>query len=115
MPARPSHALPDAALEMIAARFRLLSEPARLRLIIALEAGERNVGDLVQITGTSQTNVSRHLQVLAEGGVLSRRKSGASVFYRIADPAVFDLCRHVCGGLARELREKGEVSKLFRL
>ena len=52
---------------------------------------------------------------LAEAGILSRRKAGVSVFCRIADPAIFDLCRHVCGGLQGELRRKGEASKMFAL
>lgn len=105
----------EEALTLIAARFKVLSEPIRLKLILALEEGERNVTELVEATGNTQTNVSRQLQVLAEAGVLSRRKVGVSVFYRITDPAIFDLCRHVCGGLQREFRRKGEVSKLFAL
>ena len=118
MPAARSHQrLSEEALTLIAARFKVLSEPIRLQLIIALEdeEGERNVTELVEATGNTQTNVSRQLQVLAEAGILSRRKVGVSVFYRIADPAIFDLCRHVCGGLQREFRRKGEVSKMFAL
>ncbi len=114
-PAPPHQRLSDEALALIAARFKVLSEPVRLKLIIALEDGERNVTDLVHATGSTQTNISRQLQVLAEAGILSRRKVGVSVFYRIADPAVFELCRHVCGGLERELRRKGETSRLFSL
>lgn len=107
--------LSDEALTLVAARFKALSEPVRLKLIIALEDGERNVTELVGATGHTQTNVSRQLQILAEAGILSRRKSGVSVFYRIADPAIFELCRHVCGGLERDFRRKGETSKMFTL
>jgi len=113
--ARSHPRLSEEALTLIAARFKVLSEPIRLKLIIALEEGERNVTELVEATGNTQTNVSRQLQVLAEAGILSRRKAGVSVFYRIADPAIFDLCRHVCGGLQREFRRKGEASKMFAL
>ena len=116
MPSPRSHPrLSDEALVLVAARFKVLSEPVRLKLIIALEQGERNVTELVEATGHTQTSVSRQLQVLTEAGILGRRKVGVSVFYRIADPAVFDLCRHVCGGLEREFRRKGEASKLFAL
>lgn len=114
MPAAPlPQRLSGEALSLIAARFKVLSEPVRLRLLMALEEGERNVSELVEATGHTQTSVSRQLQILAEAGILSRRKAGVSVFYRIADPAIFDLCRHVCGGLQREFRRKAEASKLL--
>ncbi|MBM3878154.1 MAG: helix-turn-helix transcriptional regulator [Verrucomicrobia bacterium] len=109
------HALSDRALELIAERFRALSQPLRLRLIILLEGGERTVTELVQASGQAQTNVSRQLQSLTRAGVLSRRRQGVSVYYRIADPAIFDLCRHVCGSLQEQFRQQGEASKLFRL
>jgi DNA-binding transcriptional ArsR family regulator len=105
--------LSDPALELIAARFRALSEPLRLKLIIALQGGERNVNELVKATGKGQANVSRQLQQLLDSGILARRRDGARVFYSIADPAIFDLCTHVCGSLHRQLQEKGKASALF--
>jgi DNA-binding transcriptional ArsR family regulator len=111
----PSRALSPEALERIAERFKVLSETVRLQLLIALEDGERNVSELVEATGKSQTNVSRQLQVLTHAGVLSRQKRGVSVYYRIVDPAIFDLCRHVCGSLQRQLEGQAETSKLFNL
>jgi len=107
--------LSDEALRLVAARFKVLSEPLRLKLIIALESGEKNVTELVRLTGKLQTNVSRQLQLLSEAGVLTRRREGTSVYYRITDPAIFDLCRHVCGSLQKELQMKGETSRLFEL
>src|SRR5690349_19068707 len=95
--------LSDEALELIAARFRVLSEASRLRLLAALEDGERNVSELVAATGLAQANVSRHLSVLTEAGLLRRRKDGLNVIYAIADPAIFELCTHVCGSLQRRL------------
>jgi len=91
------------ALDLIAARFRVLGEPMRLRLLIALEKGERNVTELVAATGATQANVSRHLQTLAEAGIVGRRKEGLNVFYHIADPGIFDLCEGVCGSLRKRL------------
>ncbi|MEI6351395.1 MAG: metalloregulator ArsR/SmtB family transcription factor [Verrucomicrobiota bacterium] len=105
----PSKKLSDAAVELIAGRFRALSEPTRLKLLMALEDGEKNVTELVNLTGATQTNVSRQLSVLTTAGLLSRRKSGLSVLYRIADPGIFDLCGHVCKSLQKRIIEESEI------
>ncbi len=97
------------ALELIAARFRVLSEASRLKLIIALEDGEKNVSALVAGTGLTQANVSRQLQALTEAGILGRRKDGLNVFYRIADKSIFDMCDHVCGSLQRRLQAQAGI------
>ena len=93
----------EEALQMIAARFRVLGEASRLKLIIALEDGEKNVSALVALTGQTQANASRQLQALTEAGILGRRKEGLNVFYRIADKSIFDMCDHVCGSLQRRI------------
>lgn len=88
---------------MIAARFRVLGEASRLRLLVALEGGEKNVSALVALTGQTQANASRQLQALTEAGILGRRKEGLNVFYSIADKSVFNMCDHVCGSLQRRI------------
>ncbi len=105
----PSKKLSDAAVELIAGRFRALSEPTRLKLLMALEDGEKNVTELVNLTGATQTNVSRQLSALTTAGLLSRRKSGLSVLYRIADPGIFDLCGHVCKSLQKRFSQESEI------
>jgi DNA-binding transcriptional ArsR family regulator len=95
--------LSDDALGLIAARFRVLGEPMRLKLLIALEDGERNVTGLVSVTGGTQANVSRHLQTLTDAGILARRKEGLNVFYFVADPGIFNLCEDVCGSIQKRL------------
>lgn len=98
--------LPPEALELVAARFRVLGEPNRLRLISALEKGEMNVTELVEATELTQANVSRHLQTLTEAGLLGRRKEGLNVYYFIADESLFKLCDLVCSRLQKELAAK---------
>lgn len=99
------HPLPEALIELIATRFRVLGEPMRIRLLDRLRDGEATVGELQQALGASQQNVSKHLGVLLNAGMVSRTKRGTSAVYAIADEAVFELCEHVCGGLRRQLGE----------
>ena len=107
MPRKLSPAsLSPEALDLVAARFKLLAEPMRLRLLQALHDGERNVTDLVEATGSTQANVSKHLGLLCDAGILSRRKDGMQVFYAIADRMVFDLCSLVCTRLHADLERK---------
>jgi ArsR family transcriptional regulator len=94
----------DRALELIAHRFKLLSEPTRLRLLQLLMDGEKSVNELVSATNTTQANVSKHLGILADGGLVARRKSGVSTYYRIADQSIVTLCDLVC----HSLQERGE-------
>lgn len=108
-PKMPRQMMSPQALDLIASRFRVLSEPTRLKLLIALEAGEKNVSALVEETGATQANVSKHLQTLTDAGILARRKEGLSVFYSIADPTIFDLCEHVCGSLQKRLAQQAKA------
>jgi DNA-binding transcriptional ArsR family regulator len=92
-----------AMLEQVAGRFKVLAEPLRLQLLNALKDGERTVTQLVELTGAGQANVSRHLALLFQHGLVGRRKDGLHVYYRIADPGIFELCELVCGSLEQEL------------
>lgn len=84
------------ALERAAELFGVLSTPVRLQIIGALCCGEQNVTHLLGQIEASQPNMSRHLQVLYQAGVLAKRRSGQQVFYRIADESVVRVCRAVC-------------------
>lgn len=86
----------DEALKRIAAEFRTLSDPLRLRILSELRDKERHVSDLVHATGATQSNVSKHLAVLYKARLVSRRKDGLKVFYAISDPSVLQLCELMC-------------------
>ena len=116
----PTHApcarmqdLPKEALEKVAAYFQALSEPTRLALLNQLRGGERNVGELAQLTGFTIANVSRHLALLGSHGLVAREGRGTSVYYRIADPSVYQLCDLVCGNLARQYERAASDHALF--
>jgi len=101
--------LSEPALELIAARFKALSEASRLKLIHALRADELSVSELVQETGLTQANTSRHLQLLVDSGILKRRKEGLSVYYSIADKGIFDLCETVCGSIQQRIERHAQA------
>lgn len=90
----------SAIFERAAAYFSLLSEPSRLRIIQVICYREASVQEVVQQTGLPQPNVSRHLALLHRSGVLSRRRSGTSVFYRVSDATITEICRVVCVRMA---------------
>ncbi|GIX49430.1 MAG: transcriptional regulator [Candidatus Tectimicrobiota bacterium] len=91
------------ALALVAARFKALGEPTRLRLLQALEEGEQSVSALAARLGTTQPNVSKHLKVLHAAGLVRRRQVGSAVYYAIADEHVFELCDLVCARLQAPL------------
>ncbi len=99
--AEKAQLLTDDALELIAARFRALGEPSRLKLIRALIGGEKSVTQLTELARLTQANTSRHLQTLTDAGILGRRKEGLNVLYFIADNSILGLCQHVCGAVQR--------------
>jgi DNA-binding transcriptional ArsR family regulator len=98
------HPLPDDLAELIARRFRALSEPSRVKLLDRLREGEQSVSDLAAELGAGQQNVSKHLGVLADAGIVARRKDGNHVYYRIVDDGVLGLCEQVCGSLEQQLQ-----------
>ena len=97
------HPLPEDLAELIARRFRALGEPMRIRLLDRLREGEATVGELSEALAASQQNVSKHLGVLVDAGMLACRKDGNHVYYRIADEGVFALCEQVCGSVQFQL------------
>jgi DNA-binding transcriptional ArsR family regulator len=97
------HPLPEDLAELIARRFRALGDPLRVRLLDRLRDGELTVNALAAQLGAGQQNVSKHLAVLTDAGMVTRRKEGTHVYYRIADEGVFGLCEQICGSLQSQL------------
>ena len=101
--------LTEEAIQIVAERFRILSEPIRLRILQALQGGELTVTELTREIDISQPNASKHLRILQDAGVLRRDQRGNSVYYAIADDSIFELCELVCGSLETRFREKAEI------
>jgi len=98
------------ALELVAARFRVMAEPVRLRILQALDAqGELSIGELTEALGLSQPNVSKHVKILIDSGLVSRRQEGNTVYCSILDETVFELCDVVCSSLQERLGAQAAV------
>jgi DNA-binding transcriptional ArsR family regulator len=97
------------ALGFVAQRFKVLSEPLRLEILQHLEKGESSVSDITLAVESTQPNVSKHLRILQDGHLIARRQVGNTVYYRIADDSVFELCRLVCGSLREKFTRQGTI------
>lgn len=98
-----------AVLELIAERFKALSEPARLQVLNCLRTGEMTVTEIVEATGLGQANLSRHLQLLHGLRFVKRRKDGLFVYYSITDRRILKLCDIMCGRIESEANERKKI------
>jgi len=105
--------MPESALAEVAAYFQVLAEPTRLQILNILRSGERNVGELAQLCGFTAANVSRHLALMTQQGLVERESRGTSAYYRIADASIFALCDLVCGNIARQLERSAAKRAAF--
>ena len=104
-----SESMTPEVLELLAARFKALSEPIRLHILNALKHGEHTVSDVIAETDIAQANVSRHLKVLFDLGFVQRRREGAFVYYALSNTRVFQLCDIMCTHLEAESQTRHEL------
>jgi DNA-binding transcriptional ArsR family regulator len=97
--------LPDEAIELIAARLRVIAEPMRIRLMGLLDQGDAGVQELAARLGTTHQNVSRHLGVLYQAGMVSRRRDGTAVRYSLVDWTGWWLVEQIGAGVLSQLDE----------
>lgn len=98
--------LSQRAVEMVAARFKVLSEPLRIQILQTLYDRRASVGEITETVRSTQPNVSKHLKILQDAGLVARQPEGNTVFYSIADASVFELCDVVCSSLKEDLAER---------
>ena len=84
----------NAALK--AGRMRLMSHPERLMMLCRMDEGEVSVGQLVELSGLSQSSVSQHLAMLRDEGVVSIRGEAQTRFYSLSDPVVSAIIHALC-------------------
>jgi DNA-binding transcriptional ArsR family regulator len=100
--------LTPAALAQVADYFKVLSELSRLQVLCVLKSGSKNVSEIMEATGLGQANVSKHLKILAQAGIVTRQPKGVTVYYAITDPLIFDLCDLVCQSLETRLQKQSQ-------
>lgn len=105
--------LNDKALQYVAKYFKALAEPMRLKILNALQDGEKNVGQLTEISDGTQANISKHLSLLAQYGLVKRESRGTSVYYSIADHSVYALCELVCGQIGKQMTAEANLMQTF--
>ncbi|MGG6293346.1 ArsR/SmtB family transcription factor [Leptolyngbya sp. AN02str] len=96
------------ALSLMADFFKVLSEVSRLQIVCSLKTGAKNVTEIIEDTGLGQANVSKHLKMLSQAGVVAREQRGVCVYYRIANPFLFELCDLVCDALAIQVEQQSQ-------
>jgi DNA-binding transcriptional ArsR family regulator len=101
----------DQVFSVVARYFGVLSEPTRLKILHTICQSERSVSAIVEATGATQTNVSRHLGLMLNAGVVSRRREGNAVYYRVANPEFVEICRSVCVQIASRIDEQKPLRK----
>ncbi|MGG6238103.1 ArsR/SmtB family transcription factor [Nodosilinea sp. AN01ver1] len=95
-------------LQLVADFFKVLSESSRLQIVCALKTGQKNVTEIIEATGLGQANVSKHLKILAQAGIVSRQQQGVCVYYQIASVFVFELCELVCDSLSAQIQQQSK-------
>lgn len=102
-----SEAIPAHLLEHVAERFRVLGDSTRLAILrILLQEGEMNVGEIVEALDAGQANISKHLRVLHDAGMVSRRQAGTAAYYAVTDRSVTRLCDIVCDRIRDQAEEQ---------
>lgn len=106
--------LSPAALALMADFFKVLSEVSRLQIVCCLKSGAKNVTQIIEATGLGQANVSKHLKVLAQAGIVTRTQQGVSVYYEITNPFLFEVCDLVCESLLAQMQQQNQQLEQLR-
>lgn len=109
MSKKSRRAMSAEALQLVAARFKVLSDPMRLRILQTLEDGEMSVTAITEAVASTQPNVSKHLKMLQDAGLVARRQEGNVVYCYISDESVFQLCEVVCHSLQERFEAHANV------
>jgi DNA-binding transcriptional ArsR family regulator len=92
---------------------KTLANPIRLAILHSLREGEKSVNELTDILGISQSNLSQHLAIMRQAGILQTRKQGTSIYYSVTDPKINQACDMVREVLLGQLRKRHEIASSY--
>ncbi len=101
--------------EMQADMCQTLANPKRLQILNLLKDGELSVGAMVQALGVAKANLSQHLGVMRQKGILLSRREGTTIFYRLGTPHIAEACKIMRLVLLEALTARGELSRSLLL
>ena len=101
----------DRLYELQAAICKTFANPLRIQIVETLGDGELTVSELVDRLGVSKSNVSQHLGIMREKGVVEYRREGGHVYYRIANPKMLQACKLMREVLLEQFERAGELSR----
>jgi len=93
---------------------KTLANPIRLAILHSLRDGEKSVNELTATLGISQSNLSQHLALMRQKGILKTRKQGTSIFYCVTNPKINQACDMVREVLLDQLNQRQELAQSFR-
>jgi len=99
----------DDIFEIHAAFCRIFTDPKRLRIMWALREGEKTVGELADIIGSSLPNTSQHLRLMRSEGAVTTRRDGRSIYYRVVNENFLMGCAHIRRGIVEEASRRGAM------
>jgi DNA-binding transcriptional ArsR family regulator len=105
--------LSPAALSLMADFFKVLSEISRLQILCCLKTGAKNVTEIIEATNLGQANVSKHLKILTQAGIVAREQRGICVYYQVANPVLFELCDLVCDVLSTQIQQQTQQLQIL--
>ena len=97
--------------EMHAEICKVFTNPKRLEIISILREGEKTVNELTELADVPQANVSQHLTVLRQNNVVTTRRNGANIYYKIANPKILQACDLMREVLLEQLKENEKIVK----
>ena len=93
---------------------KTLANPLRLEIINAIRDGEKNVNELAGIVKVSQSNISQHLTTMRQKNIVSTRRDGSHIYYRLAYPEMIKACEIIRDVLQKQLAGNTQLSKRVR-
>lgn len=97
--------LSDETLEQVASFLKSIAGPTRLKILRSLHDKEKTVSEIIDEVRASQSNISKHLATLSWAQIVTSRREGTSIYYKIADPNVTLICDTVCRSIAEQIQQ----------